>query len=167
MNKGIKKRAIAFLLSLALITGIAPKDVAQAADVENSISTTNVQDDLANEEQKAEEAVATEEQENSQSQTSEEPQLQYVYVESSYLLTPGTQKVVASLQNGMVPSAATLVYENETTGEQFSVKAGEIDEAAIAFSIDYTDESQSGVYHLLKVSVVVNDVTYDIRYYRD
>ena len=162
MNKGIKKRAIAFLLSLALITGIAPKDVAQAADVENSISTTNVQDDLANEEQKAEEAVATEEQENSQSQTSEEPQLQYVYVESSYLLTPGTQKVVASLQNGMVPSAATLVYENETTGEQFSVKAGEIDEAAIAFSIDYTDESQSGVYHLLKVSVVVNDVTYDM-----
>ena len=162
MNKGIKKRAIAFLLSLALITGIAPKDVAQAADVENSISTTNVQDDLANEEQKAEEAVVTEEQENSQSQTSEEPQLQYVYVESSYLLTPGTQKVVASLQNGMVPSAATLVYENETTGEQFSVKAGEIDEAAIAFSIDYTDESQSGVYHLLKVSVVVNDVTYDM-----
>ena len=94
MNKGIKKRAIAFLLSLALITGIAPKDVAQAADVENSISTTNVQDDLANEEQKAEEAVATEEQENSQSQTSEEPQLQYVYVESSYLLTPGTQKLL-------------------------------------------------------------------------
>lgn len=162
MNKGIKKRAIAFLLSLALITGIAPKDVAQAADVENSISTTNVQDDLANEEQKAEEAVATEEQENSQSQTSEEPQLQYVYVESSYLLTPGTQKVVASLQNGMVPSAATLVYENETTGEQFSVKAGEIDETAIAFSMDYTDESQSGIYHLLKVSVVVNDVTYDM-----
>lgn len=162
MNRVIKKRTIVFLLSLALITGIVPINVAQAADVENSISSTNVQDDSANEEQKADEAVVTEEQENSQSQTSEEPQLQYVYVESSYLLTPGTQKVVASLQNGMVPSAATLVYENETTGEQFSVKAGEIDEAAIAFSIDYTDESQSGVYHLLKVSVVVNDVTYDM-----
>ena len=162
MNKGIKKRAIAFLLSLALITGIAPKDVAQAADVENSISTTSVQDEPMNEEQKVEEAVVTEEQENSQSQTKVEPQLQYIYVESSYLLTPGTQKVVASLQDGMAPSAATLVYENETTGEQFSVQAGEIDEAAIAFSIDYTDESQSGVYHLLKVSVVVNDVTYDM-----
>ena len=66
MNKGIKKRAIAFLLSLALITGIAPKDVAQAADVENSISTTSVQDEPMNEEQKVEEAVVTEEQESSQ-----------------------------------------------------------------------------------------------------
>ena len=162
MNKGIKKRAIAFLLSLALITGIAPKDVAQAADVENSISTTSVQDEPMNEEQKVEEAVVTEEQESSQSQANEEPRLQYIYVESAYLLTPGTQKVVASLQDGMAPSAATLVYENETTGEQFSVQAGEIDEAAIAFSVDYTDESQTGIYHLLKVSVDVNDVTYDM-----
>ena len=57
MNNIIKKRAIAFLLSLALITGIAPKDVAQAADVENSISTTSVQDEPMNEEQKVEEAA--------------------------------------------------------------------------------------------------------------
>ena len=162
MNKIIKKRAIAFLLSLALITGIAPIDVAQAADVENSISTMSVQDEPMNEEQKVGETVATEEQENSQSQANEEPQLQYIYVESSYLLTPGTQKVVASLQEGIVPSAATLIYENEETGEQLSVQAGEIAEAAIAFSVDYADESQTGIYHLLKVSVDVNDVTYDM-----
>lgn len=162
MNKIIKKRAIAFLLSLALITGIAPIDVAQAADVENSISTMSVQDEPMNEEQKVGETVATEEQESSQSQANEEPQLQYIYVESSYLLTPGTQKVVASLQEGIVPSAATLIYENEDTGEQLSVQAGEIDEAAIAFSVDYADESQTGIYHLLKVSVDINGVTYDM-----
>ena len=28
--------------------------------------------------------------------------------------------------------------------------------------MDYTDESQTGIYHLLKVSVDVNDVTYDM-----
>lgn len=162
MNKIIKKRAIAFLLSLALITGIAPIDVAQAADVENSISTTSVQDEPMNEEQKVGETTVTEEQESSQSQANEEPRLQYIYVESAYLLTPGTQKIVASLQEGIVPSAATLIYENEETGEQLSVQAGEIDEAAIAFSVDYTDESQTGIYHLLKVSIDVNDVTYDM-----
>lgn len=162
MNKIIKKRAIAFLLSLALITGIVPIDVAQAADVENSISTTSVQDEPMNVEQKVGETTVTEEQESSQSQANEEPRLQYIYVESSYLLTPGTQKVVASLQEGVVPSAATLIYENEETGEQLSVQAGEIAEAAIAFSVDYADESQTGIYHLLKVSVDVNDVTYDM-----
>ena len=152
------------------MTSALPGNVIQAADVENSASA-NMQTENGHENSIPQNAMAEEweiseqqieEQENSQSQANEEPQLQYIYVESSYLLTPGTQKIVASLQEGIVPSAATLIYENEDTGEQLSVQAGEIDEAAIVFSVDYADESQTGIYHLLKVSVVVNDVTYDM-----
>ena len=170
MFRGIIKKWAAFMLAIALTVSALPGNVTLAADLENNVTnntqTESVQDNLALEDVTPAEqeinAQGSESQGESKNEVNREPQLQYVYVELSYLLTPGTQKVVASLQDGMVPLAATLVYENETTGEQFSVQAGEIDEAAIAFSIDYTDESQSGVYHLLKVSVVVNDVTYDM-----
>lgn len=170
MFRGVIKKCTAFILAVVLVASALPGNVIQAAGVENSASanmqTENGQEDsipknAMSEEQEISEQQ-TEEQENSQSQANEEPQLQYIYVESSYLLTPGTQKIVASLQEGIVPSAATLIYENEETGEQLSVQAGEIDEAAIAFSVDYADESQTGIYHLLKVSVDVNDVTYDM-----
>ena len=173
MFRVIVKKWAAFMLAIALTVSAMPGTVIQAADLENNVTkntqTENVQENSASENVTAEEQEVNAQGSESKTESpneingeSQEPQLQYVYVESSYLLTPGTQKVVASLQDGMVPSAATLTYENEITGEQFSVQSGEIDETAIAFSMDYTDESQSGVYHLLQVSVVVNDVTYDM-----
>ena len=184
MHKLFKKKFIAFVLSFALIASVLPVNISLAAEAEDSADTQveRVQDntaesagestdDIQEESSVAEEQTAIgsadgqavpESGESTDEQASMEPQVQYIYVESPYLIPPATQKIAVSFQDGVELTAAVLVYENETTGEQFTSQASEIDGEAVMFAVDYSEDSQAATYHLLKVTVEVDGVSYDI-----
>lgn len=174
-RKRIKKKIIAFALALAMLSGMLPMSVSQAAEEGTSVDTQveSVEESVGEtsdaDSQTAEETDSTvpleETEESSQTSaadTASEPQLQYLYVETPYLYAPASQKIAVSFQEGMTLSGAALTYENETTAEQYTVQAGEIQDSTALFTIAYEEASEAASYHLLSVSAVVNDVAYDI-----
>lgn len=175
MYKRIKKKIIAFTLALAMLSGMLPMSVSQAAEEGTSVDTQmeSVEESVGEtsdaDSQTAEETDSTvpleETEESSQTSaadTASEPQLQYLYVETPYLYAPASQKIAVSFQEGMTLSGAALTYENETTAEQYTVQAGEVQDSTALFTIAYEEASEAASYHLLSVSAVVNDVAYDI-----
>ena len=184
MYKLFKKKFIAFILSFALIASVLPVNISLAAEAEDSAdtqvesiqdntaesageSTDDIQEGASVAEERTETGSADgqavpESEGTSDEPVSLEPQVQYIYVESPYLIPPASQKIAVSFQEGLEPSAAVLVYENETTGEQFTSQASETDGEAVMFTMDYSEDSQAATYHLLKVTVEVAGVSYDI-----
>ncbi len=158
VRKGeVQKRILAMALVLAMVFSMIPFQSVKASEI--------------NQEKSQEEVINTEQTVDSDGENSEEtgnvqdvtePVIQYVYVENSYQVTPGTQKIAVSFQEGINITNAVLTYEKEDTAEQTEISVSEIKEEAALFSIDYTDDSESGIYHLVKVAGEVNGLVYDI-----
>ena len=85
-----------------------------------------------------------------------EPILEYVMIDNPSITTPGTQKIVVGYNKGTVLSGATLRYKNTISGEEYSVEATEIQDAAVVFEMSYEDESWTGRYSLEGITYIVN-----------
>lgn len=154
-----KRKAVSIALSLAMIFSILPASGALAAD-ENQVQESVPQTEAASGEQ----LEVQPETEGGEVQTQEMsvPQLQYLYIDTPYLMTPDTQKIMVSFQDEVELESVSMVYENVETAEQYEVLAGEIQDATAVFSIDYLENSMAGSYHLLKVRTVSGGITNEI-----
>ena len=152
-----RKKLLSFALALAMFASILPAGPVLAADADEDLAA-GAQAQSVQETENTAEAENEAETENA----AQEPQLQYVYVESPVLYAPADQKIVVSLQDGAAPSEVSLTYENESTKEQYTVQAREIQGSAAVFSISYGQDSQAAGYRLLSVSAAAEDGTYDI-----
>ena len=154
-----KRKAVSIALSLAMLFSILPASGALAAD-ENQVQESVSQTEAAS----AEQLEVQSEAEGGEVQTQEMsvPQLQYLYIDTPYLMTPDTQKIMVSFQDEVELESVSMVYENVETAEQYEVWAGEIQDATAVFSIDYLENSTAGSYHLLKVRTVSDGVTNEI-----
>lgn len=85
-----------------------------------------------------------------------EPVLEYVMIDNPSITTPGTQKIVVGYNKGTVLSGATLRYKNTISGEEYSVEATEIQNAAAVFEMSYEDDSWTGTYRLEDITYIVN-----------
>ena len=154
-----KRKAVSIALSLAMLFSILPVSGAFAAD-ENQIQENVSQTEAA----LGEQLEVQSEIEGGEVQTQEVsvPQLQYLYIDTPYLMTPDTQKIMVSFQDEVELESVSMVYENVETAEQYEVLAGEIQDATAVFSIDYLENSMAGSYHLLKVRTVSGGITNEI-----
>ncbi len=154
-----KRKAVSIALSLAMLFSILPASGAFAAD-ENQVQESAPQTEAASGEQ----LEVQSETEGGEVQTQEMsvPQLQYLYIDTPYLMTPDTQKIMVSFQDEIELESVSMVYENVETAEQYEVLAGEIQDATAVFSIDYLENSTAGSYHLLKVRTVSGGITNEI-----
>lgn len=108
-------------------------------------------------------ADATEMPESTEAEQQEQAELNFIMVESEYLQTPATQNIVASLGTAdMKLTDINVTYKNLTTGQVHSAPATTTEEDMILFSLDYTDESQTGVYQLAEISYVAGGEEYQI-----
>ena len=154
-----KRKAVSIALSLAMLFSILPASGAFAAD-ENQVQESVPQTEAASGEQL--EVQSETEGEEVQTQEVSVPQLQYLYIDTPYLMTPDTQKIMVSFQDEVELESVSMVYENVETAEQYEVLAGEIQDATAVFSIDYLENGTAGSYHLLKVRTVSDGVTNEI-----
>ena len=154
-----KRKVVSIALSLAMLFSILPASGAFAAD-ENQVQESVPQTEAASGEQ----LETQTETEGGEVQTQEMsvPQLQYLYIDTPYLMTPDTQKIMVSFQDEIELESVSMVYENVETAEQYEVLAGEIQDATAVFSIDYLENSTAGSYHLLKVRTVSGGITNEI-----
>ena len=135
-----KRKAVSIALSLAMLFSILPASGAFAAD-ENQVQESVPQTEAASGEQL--EVQSETEGEEVQTQEVSVPQLQYLYIDTPYLMTPDTQKIMVSFQDEVELESVSMVYENVETAEQYEVLAGEIQDATAVFSIDYLENSMA------------------------
>lgn len=124
-----------------------PESTEAAESTEISESTEAAEDDTESDESE-EEAPA---------------KLNYVMVESDYLATPATQNIVASIgTTEMKLKDIQLVYQNLSTGEIFKTgTTAEIDDMVL-FSLQYANESQSGIYQVVGFQYTYQDKEYEL-----
>lgn len=80
-------------------------------------------------------------------------QLNYVLAESDYLTTPGTQNIVASVgTEDMQLDELVLTYRNTRTGKAYTAAATAKEQDMVLFAVSFSDEAQSGLYRLEKIS---------------
>ncbi|MCB6288418.1 N-acetylmuramoyl-L-alanine amidase family protein, partial [[Clostridium] scindens] len=170
MLRNLKRSIIAGCLSFLMAFSVLPVQNIVAADIEEGMQDDNIAeeetDSLPNqipeedisqtyEENFQEENLLPEDKEESieTSKTEITPELQYVYVEKPVVNIPDSQEIVVSLMNDVIPTEALLYYEKEETGEVVETLASRIEGSAIIFKMDYGDDSQKGIYHLIKVVI--------------
>lgn len=89
--------------------------------------------------------------------------LQYIYIDSPVVSTPGTQKVLAGLgDNTAQIESATLYYRNNSTGAGYQAEAEYLDSESALFGMEFPDSGYAGGYILEKITYVVNGVEYSI-----
>ncbi|MBR1691821.1 MAG: GBS Bsp-like repeat-containing protein [Lachnospiraceae bacterium] len=89
-------------------------------------------------------------------QAFDEALLDYLYVESPYISTPGTQRIVAAIGDGTVTfDEASVIYENYRTGEIFEAagKVFEEEPNLLLFEKEFTDQAESGIYQIKSITV--------------
>ena len=185
-----KKRVIVLVLSIALLFSVLPVQSILAADVSREQASESVSEqdkfpgeseesvakevgtDITGEESEAVSQFAQDSQpvqdgqsaevtESMQEEQKVSPELQYVYVDKSYVTMPERQKILVSFGENTSLSDAVLVYSCEGSGESQEVQASELQESSALFQMDYVEESQAGVYQLLAVRTTVNGEEYD------
>ena len=71
----------------------------------------------------------------------------YLVVESPMVQTPGTQRIMLGIGDGIQTiDAAELSLYNRKTKETSTVKAAEISGDFVLFTMDYADDTEAGVY---------------------
>ena len=86
-----------------------------------------------------------------------ETALNFIMVESDYIETPGTQKVVASV--GTADSEledVRLTYRNNDTKEEFEAEVTDKVEDMVLFELAFDNESQTGAYELLSLTYTLD-----------
>ncbi len=96
-------------------------------------------------------------QEESQSRQRMEEQdflageLNFMMQESNYIQSPGVQNIVASLgSDGLVIEHAQLYYQNQA-GQEYITDAAAIVDNMVKFTMEYADNTQTGIYQLVEV----------------
>ena len=89
--------------------------------------------------------------------------LNFLMMETASVQTPGVQNIAISLgQERALVECAELTYRRVSDGKVFTVEALDIVDNMVKFSIEYTDESQAGVYELTSVNYQVTGATYEL-----
>ena len=83
--------------------------------------------------------------------------INFVYIESPYLQTPGTQRIVFSLENVVNNLySITLTVEDEAGNkEEWPLKKQA--EGVYLFEKEYKEEKYSGIYHVVSLNLVSDD----------
>ncbi len=137
VRKGeVQRRIITFALIFVMVLSLMPLQSVKASEVNQEISEENPE--------------------------VSESLIKYIYVENPYQNTPGIQNIAVSFQDGINITNAVLTYEKEGTAELAEVSVSEVQEGTALFSIDYTDESQSGIYRLVKVTAEADGSVHEI-----
>ena len=116
MSMNHRKRILTTIVSLALIFSIMPVQSVKA-DGENTTQITEkntnaVEADISEDSS----AVAIESLEGTDSVEKNNLAIQYLYVKTPYLVTPDTQEILVSFNEGVSVTDAVLVYRNDSTG---------------------------------------------------
>lgn len=148
------KRIIAFIITVCMVlTSAAP--YAQAQELQQGIQEPEAQGEgnaLPGQEGQAQEPKDGV-QELTEEEAREKGVLQFLMQESESVPVPGSQNVVAGLgQEGTVLEGASLQYVHTGTGQEFTVEAQGISGNMARFSMEYTEEGQTGVYALKEIS---------------
>ncbi|WP_289301894.1 N-acetylmuramoyl-L-alanine amidase family protein [Sporofaciens musculi] len=174
--RDIQKRMVVIVMLLTMIISVLPVYEVNAFEAiqgeqgeeKDTLNIEDVQEDdnFSDQVQEQQEQQLSDSIQEQQGQLVEQdkssPIIEYLYVENPYQVTPGVQKIAVSFQEGLVLSNAVLTYEKEGVDTQLEVAADEIQEDVVLFSINYTDETQSGIYHLVKVTVETNGTLHEI-----
>lgn len=99
--------------------------------------------------------------EEKQDVVAEAPLLNYAVVNQPYIETPGTQKVLVGLDiQDRTIDRAVLEYKNKTTGEVFNTEAEEILDDSMMFTMEFENETKTGIYELSSVRYTIDGVEY-------
>lgn len=91
-----------------------------------------------------------------------EPVLEYIVINNPRIDTPGTQTIVAGYQAKDTLTDAVLTYKNTVTDEEMTVSAARIDADTAVFEMNYTDESESGIYSLESLDFEMDEQMYSL-----
>ena len=83
--------------------------------------------------------------------------INFVYIESPYLQTPGTQRIVFSLENVVnnLYSITLTVEDEDGNKEEWPLKKQA--EGVYLFEKEYKEEKYSGIYHVVSLNLVSDD----------
>ena len=120
------------------------------------------------------ETESTETETETETETVQAAEMNYMMVESPYVETPGTQNVVLSLGTGNEQlSDIVLNYQNLTTGKTYQVKAAGTEEDMIRFTMDFSENGQAGEYQITSVQftqektkqeILLSDLGMDVKF---
>ena len=120
------------------------------------------------------ETESTETETETETETVQAAEMNYMMVESPYVETPGTQNVVLSLGTGNEQlSDIVLNYQNLATGKTYQVKAAGTEEDMIRFTMDFSENGQAGEYQITSVQftqektkqeILLSDLGMDVRF---
>lgn len=120
------------------------------------------------------ETESTETETETETETVQAAEMNYMMVESPYVETPGKQNVVLSLGTGNEQiSDVILNYQNLTTGKAYQTKAAGIEEDMIRFTMDFSENGQAGEYQITSVQftqektkqeILLSDLGMDVRF---
>lgn len=148
------KRVLALFLAVATVWTGMPVSTVLAQENVTEQSEESVAKEVTTEEATTTEETATEET------TQQTALINYVVVDSNYITSPGTQKIVVGIgSDDTVVENAVLTYVNQETQEQYAVQATQSVGGAVLFSVDFT-EGQSGTYSLKQVEYTVDGIAY-------
>lgn len=147
----------------------------QDTDDADQTKTQNQEEETTNEQQKDEaedtaEAEAADLSEQS-ADNAEESVLNYAYIESPYLETPGTQRIVMSWAKDEAASMSLIVQKDDGTQEEWA--NSKVEDQLYLFEKEFSDESQTGVYQAVALKVITaegentyqfSDLGMDIRF---
>ena len=164
MNK--IKRSLAILLIIGLVITGMPINMASAAESkaidgentnitvvdDNQLDSNIATDDKQDEKTKEEDTKTTDEGTNApESQDdSEDIQLNYIYVESPKVTTPGEQNIVVSFIDDADIEDASLMYQKD--GGKIQIwENSEMSDNSFLFNKSFSSEDK-GIYEILKIS---------------
>lgn len=120
------------------------------------------------------ETESTETETETETETVQAAEMNYMMVESPYVETPGKQNVVLSLGTGNDQlSDIVLNYQNLTTGKTYQVKAAGKEEDMIRFTMDFSENGQAGEYQITSVQftqektkqeILLSDLGMDVKF---
>ena len=150
-------------------------ETVQDTDGTDQTKMQDQEEETTDEQQKAEAEDETEAETADLSEQSadnaEENVLNYAYIESPYLETPGTQRIVMSWAKDEVTSMSLIVQKDDGTQEEWL--NSKVEDQLYLFEKEFSDESQMGVYQAVALKVVTaegentyqfSDLGMDIRF---
>ena len=136
-----------------------------SGDVEEIVSETggdaeelseNMEQEMISEDAVIEEAEDTSEADGLEADTI--LGLNYIYVESPYLETPGTENIVVSLGDGTENISEVKILGYRDNGETFECESTLRADELYLFSKDFYDEAETGIYSVESITYKIEDV---------
>ena len=177
MKNWLKKCSVALLVFSMIGTtmpvyaadaGTAEEQTTEYEQIEENAAKSDVEESRGEEQiSDAEESVSEsnegeeEQEETEQEVQNEENSMNYVYVESPYLETPDTQRVVVSWGDGSENIEQMLLHVQKDDGSQDEWTVSRSEGKLYLFEKVYEDEQQNGTYEVTSISVTEDGETTD------